>query len=87
VHSWRCSSDPDDLVEVRIDDQLVIAAPRGYEDEVRAVFAAYPDLRDEIVDFRGQLDRGEAQLIDHADVVEELRRRGVPLDEEPEAPA
>jgi hypothetical protein len=54
--------DPDDQVEVRIDDQLVIAAPRGYEDEVRAVFAANPELRDELLDTQASVERGEEQL-------------------------
>ena len=59
--------DPYDQVEVRIDDDLVIWTPRGFEDEVRAAFAADPTLRDRLVDYERERGLSELKLIEHAE--------------------
>jgi hypothetical protein len=75
--------DPHDQVAVRIDDELVIWTPRGFEDQVRAVFAEDPTLRDRLVDYERDRGRGELKLIEHAEVRRRLQELGVPLGDDP----
>ena len=75
--------DPYDQVEVRIDDDLVIWTPRGFEDEVRAAFAADPTLRDRLVDYERERGLSELKLIEHAEVRRRLLELGVPLEDDP----
>jgi hypothetical protein len=77
----------DDQVAVRIDDDLVIETPRGYEDEVRALFAADPGLRDSLVDFEDRLARGEVRTIPDAEVRRRLGLDPGPADGHPRTPA
>jgi hypothetical protein len=52
------------------------------DDEIEAVFAANPGLRERLRDADARYDNGEARLHDHAEVVERLRLLGVPIGED-----
>ena len=52
------------------------------DDEIEEIFAANPGLRERLRDADVRYERGEATLHDHAEVVERLRRLGVPLGED-----
>ena len=73
--------DPHDQVAVRIDDELVIWTPRGFEEQVRAVFAEDPSLRDRLVDYERERGRVELKLIEDAELRRRLLELGVPLGE------
>ncbi len=75
--------DPHDQVAVRIDDELVIWTPRGFEDEVRTAFAEDPTLRDRLVDQERQRGLVDLKLIEDAEVRRRLLELGVPLGDEP----
>jgi hypothetical protein len=75
--------DPHDQVAVRIDDELVIWTPRGFEAEVRAVFAEDPTLRDRLVDQERQRASVDLKLIRDVEVRRRLLELGVPLGDEP----
>jgi hypothetical protein len=52
------------------------------DDEIEEIFAANPGLRERLRDADVRYERGEATLHDHAEVVERLRRLGVPIGED-----
>jgi hypothetical protein len=52
------------------------------DDEIEEILAANPGLRERLQEADVSYERGEATLHDHAEVVERLRRLGVPIAED-----